>query len=94
MSKSIVRHKDLFRWLGDGTVAAVARVAHLDVLEACFALRAGDTDRALEHLSKAFAGGPLTREWAQTDSTWTQSAPTHAGHTRHVGHWLSTTPRS
>lgn len=49
-------------------MAAVARVAHLDVLEACFALRAGDTDRALEHLSKAFAGGPLTREWAQTDS--------------------------
>lgn len=35
---------------------------------ACFASRAGDSDRALEHLSKAFAGDPRTREWAQTDS--------------------------
>lgn len=35
---------------------------------ACFASRVGDTDRALDHLSKAFAGDPLTREWARTDS--------------------------
>lgn len=35
---------------------------------ACFASRAGDADCALEHLSKAFTGDPLTREWAQTDS--------------------------
>lgn len=35
---------------------------------ACFASQAGDADRALEHLSKAFAGDPLTRRWAQTDS--------------------------
>jgi tetratricopeptide (TPR) repeat protein len=35
---------------------------------ACFASRAGDADRALEHLARAFAGDPRTREWAQTDS--------------------------
>jgi hypothetical protein len=35
---------------------------------ACFASRAGDSGRALEHLSTAFAGDAITREWAQTDS--------------------------
>lgn len=35
---------------------------------ACYASRAGDTDRALEHLARAFAGNPQTREWAVTDS--------------------------
>jgi tetratricopeptide (TPR) repeat protein len=34
----------------------------------CFASRAGETERALEHLAKAFAGDPRTREWARTDS--------------------------
>ena len=35
---------------------------------ACYASLAGDTDRALEHLARAFAGDSRTREWAQTDS--------------------------
>jgi tetratricopeptide (TPR) repeat protein len=35
---------------------------------ACFASLAGDTDRALEHLARAFEGDPRTRTWAATDS--------------------------
>jgi hypothetical protein len=35
---------------------------------ACFAARAGDTDCALQHLQKAFAGDPRTRGWAQSDT--------------------------
>jgi hypothetical protein len=35
---------------------------------ACFAARAGDTKRAIDHLTLAVAGDPRTREWAATDS--------------------------
>jgi len=35
---------------------------------ACFASLAGNTDRALAHLRRAFDGDPRTREWAETDS--------------------------
>jgi hypothetical protein len=35
---------------------------------ACFASLAGDTEHALAHLRRAFAGDPRTREWAQTDT--------------------------
>ena len=35
---------------------------------ACFASLAGETDRALDHLGRAFEGDPRTREWAATDS--------------------------
>jgi tetratricopeptide (TPR) repeat protein len=35
---------------------------------ACYASLAGDTDRALEHLARAFEGDPRTRDWAETDS--------------------------
>jgi hypothetical protein len=34
---------------------------------ACFASLAGDTDRALDHLGRAFEGEPRAREWAATD---------------------------
>lgn len=35
---------------------------------ACYASLAGDSDRAIEHLARAFEGDPRTREWAATDS--------------------------
>jgi hypothetical protein len=35
---------------------------------ACFASLAGDADRALDHLGRAFEGDPRTREWAATDT--------------------------
>jgi tetratricopeptide (TPR) repeat protein len=35
---------------------------------ACYASLAGDTERAIEHLARAFEGDPRTREWAATDS--------------------------
>jgi mannose-6-phosphate isomerase-like protein (cupin superfamily) len=35
---------------------------------ACYAALAGETDRAIEHLTRAFEGDPRTREWAQKDS--------------------------
>ena len=35
---------------------------------ACYASLAGDSDRALEHLTRAFEGDPRTRAWAATDS--------------------------
>jgi len=34
---------------------------------ACYASLAGETDRALEHLTRAFEGDPKTRAWAATD---------------------------
>lgn len=35
---------------------------------ACYASLAGDSDRAIEHLGRAFALDPVTREWAAQDS--------------------------
>lgn len=35
---------------------------------ACYASLAGETDRALAHLTRAFEGDPSTREWAATDA--------------------------
>jgi hypothetical protein len=35
---------------------------------ACYASLAGETDRALGHLTRAFEGDPRTRKWAATDS--------------------------
>jgi hypothetical protein len=35
---------------------------------ACFSALAGDRDRAVEHLRRAFAGDPRTREWAADDA--------------------------
>ena len=35
---------------------------------ACYASLAGDKERALEHLTRAFQGDPETREWAATES--------------------------
>jgi mannose-6-phosphate isomerase-like protein (cupin superfamily) len=35
---------------------------------ACYASLAGDHERAIEHLARAFAGDPETREWAAGDS--------------------------
>jgi tetratricopeptide (TPR) repeat protein len=35
---------------------------------ACYASLAGDNERALEHLARAFEGNPETREWAASDS--------------------------
>jgi hypothetical protein len=34
---------------------------------ACYASLAGDKERALEHLARAFEGNPETREWAESD---------------------------
>jgi hypothetical protein len=34
----------------------------------CYASLAGDKDRAIAHLRRAFAGDPQAREWAATDS--------------------------
>lgn len=38
---------------------------HYDL--ACYASLAGDQERALEHLGRAFEGKPETREWAEED---------------------------
>lgn len=35
---------------------------------ACYASRAGDSDRALKHLARAFEEDPATREWAASDA--------------------------